>query len=85
MIDESANKDCGSVEGFCRKAWRIADRASIIEASYVFFYTMEMDVDNRGCTLPDTGLSELIVPLTRTEVFNKSLEIQQSASSHLTG
>ena len=27
---------------------------------------------------PDTGLSELIVPLTRTEIFNKSLEIQQS-------
>jgi hypothetical protein len=28
----------------------------------------------------DTGLSELLVPLTRTEVFNKSLEIQQSRS-----
>lgn len=27
---------------------------------------------------PDTGLSEMIVPLTRTDVFNKSLEIQQS-------
>lgn len=27
---------------------------------------------------PDTGLSELIVPLTRTDIFNKSLEIQQS-------
>jgi len=26
----------------------------------------------------DTGLSELIVPLTRTEIFNKSLEIQQN-------
>lgn len=26
----------------------------------------------------DTGLSELLVPLTRTEKFNKSLEIQQS-------
>ncbi|KAF8203998.1 Sec1-like protein [Pholiota molesta] len=25
-----------------------------------------------------TGLSELIVPLTRTEIFNKSLEIQQN-------
>ncbi|KAF5384914.1 hypothetical protein D9615_001128 [Tricholomella constricta] len=27
---------------------------------------------------PDTGLSELLVPLTRTEEFNKSLEIQQN-------
>lgn len=26
----------------------------------------------------DTGLSEMIVPMTRTEQFNKSLEIQQS-------
>lgn len=26
----------------------------------------------------DTGLSEIIVPLTRTDIFNKSLEIQQS-------
>src|SRR6266511_238322 len=27
---------------------------------------------------PDTGISEIILPLTKTEVFNKSLEIQQS-------
>ncbi len=26
----------------------------------------------------DTGLSEMLVPQTRTEIFNKSLEIQQS-------
>ena len=26
----------------------------------------------------DTGLSEMLVPMTRTEEFNKSLEIQQS-------
>jgi hypothetical protein len=26
----------------------------------------------------DTGLSEMLVPQTRTELFNKSLEIQQS-------
>jgi hypothetical protein len=26
----------------------------------------------------DTGLSEMLVPMTRTEQFNKSLEIQQS-------
>lgn len=31
-----------------------------------------------SCILADTGLSELLVPLTRTEHFNKSLEIQQS-------
>jgi hypothetical protein len=31
----------------------------------------------------DTGLSELIVPLTRTEIFNKSLEIQQSKASRV--
>jgi hypothetical protein len=29
----------------------------------------------------DTGLSELLLPITRTEQFNKSLEIQQSALS----
>lgn len=29
----------------------------------------------------DTGLSEIIMPVTRSEVFNKSLEIQQSGSS----
>jgi hypothetical protein len=27
---------------------------------------------------PDTGLSELLVPLTRTAAFNQALEIQQS-------
>ena len=34
----------------------------------------------------DTGLSELLVPLTRSDQFNKSLEIQQSQlkSLHLT-
>ncbi|PSS29662.1 hypothetical protein PHLCEN_2v2810 [Hermanssonia centrifuga] len=33
-----------------------------------------------GCFLMivDTGLSEMLVPQTRTEIFNKSLEIQQS-------
>lgn len=28
--------------------------------------------------IPDTGLSEMLVPQTRTELFNKSLEVQQS-------
>jgi len=27
---------------------------------------------------PDTGVSEIIMPITKTEVFNKALEIQQS-------
>ena len=31
----------------------------------------------------DTGLSEMIVPLTRTDIFNRSLEIQQSMFSPL--
>jgi hypothetical protein len=31
----------------------------------------------------DTGLSEMIVPLTRTDIFNRSLEIQQSVFSPL--
>lgn len=30
--------------------------------------------------ITDTGLSELLVPLTRSDQFNKSLEIQQSQS-----
>jgi vacuolar protein sorting-associated protein 33A len=30
----------------------------------------------------DTGLSELLVPLTRSEIFGKSLEIQQSMHMH---
>ena len=29
-------------------------------------------------TAADTGLSEMLVPMTRTEEFNRSLEIQQS-------
>ena len=29
----------------------------------------------------DTGLSEMILPLTRTDIFNRSLEIQQSVFS----
>lgn len=29
----------------------------------------------------DTGLSEMLVPMTRTEEFNRSLEIQQSRSA----
>ena len=31
----------------------------------------------------DTGLSEMIVPFTRTDIFNRSLEIQQSVFSLL--
>ena len=36
------------------------------------------ELDSNTYTESDTGLSELLVPLTRTEQFNKSLEIQQS-------
>lgn len=32
--------------------------------------------------MADTGLSEIILPLTQTELFHKSLEIQQSGSGY---
>ena len=36
-----------------------------------------------NCSNIDTGLSEILVPITKTELFGKALEIQQSSSTVL--
>ena len=48
------------------------------------FVSLTIKENNVFLTIPlDTGLSEMIVPLTRTDIFNRSLEIQQSVFSPL--
>jgi hypothetical protein len=41
-------------------------------------YLLTKGIQMLSLSVLDTGISELIMPLTRTEIFNKSLEIQQS-------
>lgn len=74
--EQVTSENSSSITRLRGEVERPASRSPVITSSWVVFSLSPLW--STFITHIDTGLSEMLVPMTRTEQFNKSLEIQQS-------
>lgn len=80
-LAQTPGEDGGAAARLRWEIGRPAVRASVIALAYVGPGGMFSEDAMLTAAAADTGLSEMLVPMTRTEEFNRSLEIQQSKSA----